>query len=108
MQTLNQENQTSEVQLRIINILRTLINETEATGASSVVPHGALQKGETFEVTVKNENVTQITGEMQVQVCTNTTLWELKQEVARVMDFTPKYIRMGIGKQIQNRVYYTD
>lgn len=72
---LTEAGQTAAVQRRIIAILKTLINETEAAGASSIVPHGALMKGETCEVTVKNEGITQISGELSVVVCSNTTLW---------------------------------
>jgi hypothetical protein len=94
--------------VRLVEILKSLINESEATGASSIVPHGSLEMGETCEVTVKNDNITMIPCEARIQVCTNTTLWELKEEFGRVMDFSPKYLKFGIGKSFTNRTFYTD
>ena len=55
MAILNEPKQGAHVQKRIISILKQLINETEARGASSITPHGALMRGETCEVTVKND-----------------------------------------------------
>lgn len=54
MDILVEKGQSAEVQRRVIAILKSLINETEAQGASTITPHGALMKGEPCEVTVKN------------------------------------------------------
>lgn len=96
------------MQKRIIAILKSLINETEAQGASTITPHGALMKGEPCEVTVKNNHVTLSGGELKVQVCSNTTLWDLKVEVASVLDFAPQYLQFAVGKTYQTRTDYSD
>lgn len=66
------------VQIRVIRLLKNLIDQTEEQGVGSVLPHGALMKGESFEVVIKNKKVTHMAGELIVQVYSNTTLWELK------------------------------
>lgn len=105
-------NKVTSQQVRLVEILKGLINESEATGASTIVPHGSLEMGETCEVTVKDDagiqGVTMMPCEARIQVCTNTTLWELKEEYARMMDFSAKYLKFGIGKNYTNRTWYTD
>ena len=64
--------------------------------------------GETCEITVKNDNITMIPAEARITVCSNTTLWEVKEEFGRIMDFSPKYIKLEEGKNYSNKTYYTD
>lgn len=41
----------------MVELLKALINESEKSGASSITPHGALELGETFSVTVKDDAI---------------------------------------------------
>ena len=68
MDKLKTIKETSQ-QVRLVEILKGLINESETSGASSITPHGALEMGETCEVIVKNDNITMISGEARIQVC---------------------------------------
>ena len=45
---------------------------------------------------------------LKQQLTSNTTLWELKEEFGRIMDFAPKFIKLEKGKDYSNRTYYTD
>mmetsp|Transcript_33660 Transcript_33660/g.51968 ORF Transcript_33660/g.51968 Transcript_33660/m.51968 type:complete len:138 (+) Transcript_33660:3151-3564(+) len=83
---------------RVIEILKNLVHETETKGAGNVVPHAALTKGEQLDpFRIKNKDVTLRRGELEVQAYSNTTLWDLKKEIAEVLDFNPIYIRLSRG-----------
>lgn len=84
-------------QVRVIELLKTLIHETEATGAGSIVPHGALLRGEALEPLRIKNRVTLTAGELSIRVYSNTTLWELKKALAELLDFTPRYLRVSLG-----------
>jgi len=99
MDILNNDNDPEARQSeRVILILKNLVHETETRGAGNVVPHGALMKGEQLEpFTIKNKNVTLRKGELLVQAYSNTTLWDIKKEIAQVLDFNPMYINLFKG-----------
>jgi hypothetical protein len=77
---------------RVIDILKNLVHETEVSGTGDVIPHGALQKGEALEAFSVRNKATMKGGELLVQVHTNTTLWDLKKELAAVLDLAPRYL----------------
>jgi len=81
----------------VIELLKTLIHETEATGAGDIVPHGALLRGEALEPLRIRNKATLTGGELKVRVYSNTTLWELKKALAGVLDYTPRYLRISLG-----------
>ena len=84
-------------QVRVIGLLKTLIHETEATGAGSIVPHGALLRGEALVPLRIRNRVTLTGGELSVRVFSNTTLWELKKTLAETLDFNARYLRVSLG-----------
>lgn len=88
-------------QIRVIELLKTLIHETEAFGAGDVQPHGALLRGEALEPLRIGNRATRSGGELSVAVYSNTTLWELKREVALLLDFTPRFLQMSLGTGAQ-------
>lgn len=45
-----------------MTLLKNLIDQTEEQGIGNVLPHGALMKGESFEIFVKNKKVTHMGG----------------------------------------------
>jgi len=84
-------------QVRVISILKTLILETDGISTSKLVPHGALLRGEALEALTIRNRITLRGGELQLLVFSNSTLWEVKQEIARVFDYSPKYLQLEIG-----------
>lgn len=90
-----------ERQIRVIELLKNLIHETEVRGAGDVQPHGALLRGEALEPLRVRNRATRTGGDLSVAVYSNTTLWELKKEIALVLDFTPRYLQISLGAGAQ-------
>ena len=77
----------------MIEILKTLVHETEVKGTRDVVAHGALQKGEALEpLSVRNQQATLKGGELIIQVHSNARLWDLREAVAQALDLAPRYV----------------
>lgn len=76
--------------VRVIEILKNLVHETEVRGTGDVVPHGAILRGEPLDQLSVQNKVTHQKGELVVQVYSSTTLWDLKREVAKCLDVAPK------------------
>ena len=85
--------------VRVIDILKNLVHETETQGTSDVLPHGALLRGEQLDPLCVKNKATPMAGELMVQVYSNTTLWDLKRAVAEVLDLAPRYLQLSLGTQ---------
>ena len=84
--------------VRVIEILKTLVHETEVKGTRDVLAHGALQKGEALEpLSVRNQQATLKGGELIVQVHSNARLWDLREAVAQALDLAPRYLQLSLG-----------
>lgn len=59
-------NEGDNNKIRVIRLLKNLIDQTEEQSIGCVLPHGALMKGESFEVVIKNKKVTHMAGELTV------------------------------------------
>lgn len=93
----SEEGKDPRLARRVIDILKNLVHETEVRGTGDVLPHGALQKGEALEPLAVRNKATMKGGELLVQVHTNTTLWDLKKEIAAVLDLAPRYLQISRG-----------
>lgn len=83
--------------VRVIEILKNLVHETEVKGTGDVVPHGAILRGEPLDQLSVQNKVTNQKGELTVQVYSSTTLWDLKREISQCLDVAPKQIKLGRG-----------
>ena len=82
---------------RLIDIIKQLIYESERNGTAGLRPHGALLRGQLLEgIKVKNNiKITRNTSVIELQLYSNTTIWELKKEVARLTDLSAMYVRLS-------------
>ena len=64
LKTINEGD--NNIKIRVIRLLKNLIDQTEEQSIGCVLPHGALMKGESFEVVIKNKKVTHMAGELTV------------------------------------------
>jgi ubiquitin carboxyl-terminal hydrolase 9/24 len=87
--------------VRVIEIIKNIIQETEKKGTGDVKPHNALLKGELLEnITIKNK--TSHKGKnLLIKIYSNATVWEFKKEVSKLLGLAPKYLKIEIG---QNKV----
>lgn len=76
--------------VRVLEILKTLVHVTEINGTGDVLAHGALLRGEPLDALRIRNRATLTGGELVVQVHSNNSLWDLRQEVARVLDLAPR------------------
>lgn len=83
--------------IRVIEIIKNIIFETEKKGTGDVKPHNALLKGELLENILikyktqpKNKNI-------MMRIYSNATVWEFKKEVAKQLGLAPKYLKLEIG-----------
>ena len=82
---------------KILALFKALINETEKHGASEVQPHGSLMRGEALAPFHVKNKVTLRGGELLIRAFGNTTLWELKKEIASSVDYNPAFINLQVG-----------
>jgi hypothetical protein len=93
MQILNSEQgKDPRRSVRVIEILKNLVHETEVKGTRDVLAHGALQRGEAFEPLFVRNRATHQGGELRLQVHSNTSLWDLREEIATALDLAPRYL----------------
>jgi len=93
----SEEGKDPRLARRVIDILKNLVHETEVRGTGDVLPHGALQKGEALAPLSVYNKATMKGGELLVQVHTNATLWDLKKQVASVLDLAPRFVQISRG-----------
>jgi hypothetical protein len=78
-----QDNKDQDTIVRVIEIIKNIIYETEKKGTGDVKPHNALLKGELLEriqiknkASPKNQNIF-------MNIYSNATIWEFKKAVAQ-------------------------
>lgn len=82
MQILSETND-AQIIIRVIEIIKNVIYETEKKGTGDVQPHNALLKGELLErITIKNK-ASPKTQNIIMSIYSNATVWEFKKEVAK-------------------------
>ncbi len=86
---------------RVIEIIKSIIKETEKKGTGDVKPHNALLKGELLENIVIKYRAQAKTKTCIMRIYSNATVWEFKKEVSRQFELAPKYLRLEMGN---NRV----
>ena len=94
------EAKDSHTIVRVIDIIKHIIYETEKKGTGDVKPHYALLKGELLEnITIRNKASPKAKS-ILIKIYSNATVWEFKKEVARLLDLAPKYLKLEIGTNI--------
>ena len=80
--------------IRVIEIIKNIIYETEKKGTGDVQPHNAMFKGELFDrIIIKNKATTKRNNFM-LSIRSNATIWELKKALAKQVDLVPKYLKL--------------
>ena len=98
------EAKDSNIIERVIEIIKSIIKETEKKGTSDVKPHNALLKGELLENIQIKYKAQAKNKTCVMRIYSNATVWEFKKEVARQFDLAPKYLKLetASGKVIRD------
>ena len=105
--TILRESQDQQTIIRVIDIIKHIIAETEKKGTGDVKPHNALLKGELLEnISIKNK-ASPKNKNILMKIYSNATVWEIKKEVSKMLDLAPKYLKLEINngriiKDIEN------
>lgn len=84
---------TSHQVIRLVMILRSIIQESEKKGANDVQPHNAILKGECLDrIIIKNQTKANHPN-LVVRVLTSATVWEFVDKVSRMLDLAPHYVQ---------------
>jgi hypothetical protein len=94
----SEEGKDPRQSVRVIEILKNLVHETEVKGMGDVLPHGALLRGELLDPMIVKTWANAPGGDLILQVHSNSTLWELKKAVASVLDLPPRFLQLAVGK----------
>lgn len=82
---------------RIIQILKSVIQEAEKKGTGDVQPHNAILKGESLDRIIIN-NATKIHAQnLIVKVYSSATAWEFVDKVSRMCDLAPQYVDIRLA-----------
>ena len=99
-----QTNQGNDaIVMRVIEILKHIMCEAERKGTAGVKPHNSLLKGELLDrIHIKNKASPNVSS-LIISIYSNTTFWELKQQVAGHLGLSPKYLKLqrSNGKAIK-------
>ena len=99
------ENASSEnIMLRVLDIIKSILSETEKKGTAGVKPHNALLKGELLDrVNIKNRASPNVSF-LIISIYSNATFWDFKQQVAAKLGLAPKYLKLqrADGKAIKD------
>lgn len=93
----SEEGQDPKCSVRVVAILKTLVHETEVAGTRGVLAHGALQRGEPLDPLVVRTRAGLKGGDALLLVFSNTSLWDLRKEVAKVLALAPRYLQLTLG-----------
>ena len=66
-------------------------------------PHNAILKGELLENIIIRNKASPKKLSILIKIYSNSTVWEFKKEVARLLDLAPKYLKLEIATN-NNRV----
>lgn len=96
MQILRESKEESTI-IRVIEIIKNIVFETEKKGTGDVKPHNALLKGELLEnITIRNRTSNK-TKNILMKIYSNATIWEFKKEVSKSLDLAPQYLKLEIS-----------
>jgi hypothetical protein len=80
--------------IRVIEIIKHILYETEKKGTGDVRPHNALLKGELLErIQIKNK-ASPRGQNLLISIYSNSTVWDFKKQVAKQLDLAPKYLKL--------------
>ena len=85
---------------RMIGLMIDMIDESERKGTGGVRSHTAILKGEKIDFVVHNR-VTSGKGipqKMEVEIYSNTTIWELKVELGKFVECSAECMRLSVNK----------
>jgi len=80
---------------RMIKLINMMIEESEKKGTGGIKAHNALIKGKVITLTIKNE-VTNILDKVKLEVNGSITIWELKMEIGKLIDYNPNCMKLYI------------
>lgn len=72
------EAKDESIAIRVLDIIKNILSETERKGTASVKPHNSLLKGELLDrVNIKNRASPNVSF-LIISIYSNTTFWEFK------------------------------
>ena len=93
MKILKETNESQTI-VRVIEIIKNILYETEKKGTGDVRPHNALLKGELLEkIQIKNK-ASPRSQNLLISIYSNSTVWDFKKQVAKQLDLAPKYLKL--------------
>jgi hypothetical protein len=99
-----EEGKDPKLAVRVVEILKTLVHETEVSGTRGVLAHGALQRGEPLEALVVRTRAGLKGGDALILVFSNTSLWDLRKEVGKILALAPKYVQLTLGSSSSGKI----
>jgi hypothetical protein len=82
------------VAIRVVEIIKHVMQEAEKKGTSDVKPHNALLKGELLDrILIKNKASPNIST-LIISIYSNATFWDFKKKVAEKLGLAPKYLKL--------------
>jgi len=91
---LIREDTEETVVIRIIEILKHIILETEKKGTGDVYSHNALLKGELLNKIVVYNKTSYNQSSIQMALYANSTVWELKKQISKALNIGTKYLQL--------------
>lgn len=96
MQILRESKDESTI-IRVIEIIKNIVFETEKKGTGDVKPHNALLKGELLEnITIRNKTSNK-SKNVIMRIYSNATVWEFKKQVSKSLDLAPQYLKLELN-----------
>ena len=94
MNILEEQQKESQVAIRVVEIIKHIMQEAEKKGTSDVKPHNALLKGELLDkIMIKNKASPNIST-LIISIYSNATFWDFKKKVAEKLGLAPKYLKL--------------
>ena len=92
-------NNKSDMIGRLVKLMKDMIDESERAGTGGLKSFKALLKGDLIALLVRNNltNGKGIPKKMDVEVHSNTTIWELKTEIGKYIESSPECMKISIG-----------
>lgn len=83
--------------IRVIEIIKSIVFETEKKGTGDVKPHNALLKGELLEGILIKNRTSNKQKNILMKIYSNATVWDFKKEVSKQLDLAPQYLKLEIS-----------
>jgi hypothetical protein len=104
MGILKEQHDNAFVTVRVLEIIKHVMQEAEKKGTADVKPHNALLKGELLDrILIKNKASPNISS-LIISMYSNATFWDFKKKVAEKLGLAPKYLKLqrSDGKTIKD------